>query len=143
MNIKSDAVDLCWSKCKRKVDYYQIRYKQKNRGDKWKFAETDGEQSEIIITGLMANTEYVFQIRGVYEDQEGSYGPANYNIQTPQSLAIHLLEFSECVRSGNPSIFKLNAEEIKEARNESAKIKKLCLGGKSLVLFKHVFQTTF
>lgn len=81
----------------------------------------------------MANTEYVFQIRGVYGDQEGSYGPANYNIQTPQSLATQLLEFSECVRRGDPSIFKLDADEIKEARNESAKIKKLCLGGKSFI----------
>lgn len=84
----------------------------------------------MIITGLMANTEYVFQIRGVFEDQEGIYGPANYDIQTPQSLASQLLEFSECIRRGDPSIFKLNAEEIKEARNEFAKIKKLCLGGK-------------
>lgn len=128
--IESNAVDLCWSKCKRKVDYYQIRYKRKHEGDKWKYAITDGEQSEIIITGLMANTKYVFQIRGVYEDQEGSYGPANHNIQTPHSLATQLLELSECVRRGDPSVFKLYAEEIKEARNESAKIKKLCLGGK-------------
>lgn len=78
----------------------------------------------------MANTEYIFQIRGVFEDQEGSYGPANYDIQTPHSLATQLREFSECVRRGDPSIFKLYVEEIKEVRNQSAKIKKLCLGGK-------------
>ena len=42
----------------------------------------------------MANTEYSFQIRGVFGDQEGQYGPINDDIRTKQSLATTLLDFT-------------------------------------------------
>lgn len=81
----------------------------------------------------MANTKYVFQVRGVYQDQEGRYGPANENVQTPESLATHLLAFSKCVDKGDPPKHQLLVTELKESRNELAKTKKLILGGKFIL----------
>nr|XP_034331954.1 uncharacterized protein LOC117691037 [Crassostrea gigas] len=76
----------------------------------------------------MANTKYVFQVRGVYQDQEGSYGPANDDIQTPESLATKLLEYSNRIGKGNPSIHHLLATELQDSRNTTAKTRKLVLG---------------
>lgn len=153
MKIVSDTVDLFWSKSEGKVDYYQIRYKSLTGEEKWKSVATDADQSEISISGLMANTKYAFQVRGVYQDQEGRYGPANESIQTPESLATHLLDFSKCVDKGDPSKHQLLATELKESRNELAKTKKVILGGKFILstyisnelkgtfyFFKHAFK---
>lgn len=140
MKIVSDKVYLLWQKSESKVDYYQIRYKRKNGDEKWKFAVTDADQSEIVITGLMANTKYVFQVRGVYQDQEGSYGPANDDIQTPESLATTLLKFSNCICNRDPSIYQLLATELQDSRNTTAKTRKLVLGGRYLYQRIHLSQ---
>lgn len=128
--IESDTVNLIWGKSISKVDHYQIRYKRQKGDKKWKFAETDADQSSITITGLMADTKYVFQVRGVYHDQEGDYGQPNDRIQTPKSLATQLLAYSVCVDKGDPSKHQLYATELKDSRNEIAKTRKLVLGGK-------------
>lgn len=110
------------------VDYYQIRYKSRDGQDKWKIVQTDDDQSQITITGLMANTKYVFQVRGVFQDQEGIYGYENDDIQTTESLATHLQEYSILVSDGNPPIYQLLTEEIQFSRNDRAKTKQVVLG---------------
>lgn len=88
----------------------------------------------------MANTKYVFQVRGVFQDQEGSYGPANDDIQTPESLATKLLKYSNRIGNGDPSIHQLLATELQDSRNTTAKTRKLVLGGKYLYQRVHLFQ---
>lgn len=117
-----------WTKPEEKVDYYQIRYKSKGGQEKWKFAETDADQNQITIAGLMADTVYVFQVRGVFQDQEGGYGPTNDTVKTAESLATFLLKFSLLVDNGNPPKYQLVTEELKQARNRNAKTRKLILG---------------
>lgn len=117
-----------WIEPEKTVDYYQIRYKSKGGQEKWKFAETAADQNEITIAGLMADTVYVFQVRGVFQDQEGGYGPANDTVKTKESLATYLLQFSLSVDNGNPSKFQLLTGELKQSTNSNAKTRKLFLG---------------
>lgn len=128
LKILSDVVELFWTKSEGKVDYYQIRYRSKGSQEKWKFAETDADQNQITIAGLMANTVYVFQVRGVFQDQEGGYGPANEYVKTSDSLATLLVNFSAPVDNGNPQKYELLTEEHKQSRNPVAKTRKLILG---------------
>lgn len=128
MGIHSDSVDLQLAKTENSVDYYQIRYKTKDGKDNWKFAKTDTDQSKITITGLMANTKYVFQVRTVYQDQEGQYGPQSNDVLTAESPSTSLLDFSKQVRDGNPAIYQLLAKELRHSRNVDAKTKQLILG---------------
>lgn len=128
MGIHSDSVDLQWAKTENSVDYYQIRYKTKDGKDNWKFAKTDTDQSKITITGLMANTKYVFQVRTVYQDQEGQYGPQSNDVLTAESPSTSLLDFSKQVSDGNPAIYQLLAKELRHSRNVDAKTKQLILG---------------
>lgn len=110
------------------MDYYQIRYKTRNGQEKWKSAETGDDQNKITITGLMANTKYIFQVRRVFQDQEGKYGPASDDVCTTESLATYLLEFAEHVANVNPKKYQLLVEELKDSRNPDAKTKQVILG---------------
>lgn len=89
---------------------------------------TDSKQNEVAISGLMANTTYVFQVRAVFEDQEGRYGPQSDEVNTSESLATKLLEFSIRVKEGIPPIYRLLAQEPQRSRNPTAKTRKLELG---------------
>lgn len=127
-NIFTDSVDLNWSKCDGDVDFYEIRYRKKNDDEKnWKAAKTNSDQSQITITGLMADTTYVFQVRGVFEDHKGEYSSEN-DVQTFKSLATYLKDFSTEVTNGNPSIRQLLTKELENTRNKKEKTKKLILG---------------
>lgn len=128
MRILSDMVVLCWTTSEDQVYYYQIRFKSKSGQEKWTIAETDADQNQTTIFKLMANTVYVFQVRGVYQDHEGSYGPANDDVKTAESLATYLLRSSINVASGNPPKYQLMAQELRSSRNTSAKKRKLILG---------------
>lgn len=96
---------------------------------------TDGKQNNITISGLMANTNYVFQVRAVFEDQEGGYGPQSDDVSTLTSLGIEWLDFSLLVKKGNPFIYRPLTQESKFSRNPTAKTRKLELGK----LFLHMF----
>lgn len=128
-NIKSDSVSLSWGKSCENVNQYQIRYKTNKENAKWKFIETDSDENHIIVSGLMANTKYTFQVRGIFGDQEGPFGQSNEDIETKKSLATILLEFSEHQsKTTNPSIYLLPVEENGKARNKSARTRQLILG---------------
>lgn len=127
-NIKSDSIELFWEKTPEKVDHYQIRYKNKNGKGKWKFVETDSNENHVTISGLMANTSYIFQVRGIFDDQEGCYGPVNDTLKTLESLATTILGFCELKEKGSPSKYQLPVEENLRARNKSARTRQLILG---------------
>jgi hypothetical protein len=105
-----------------------MRYKCKSRKDSWKIIQTEGDTDGLIVDCLVANTTYVFQVRGVKGGIEGSYSPANEDIRTQESLASQLLRLSIQLTHGNPSKFQLPFNENKKARNEQMKIRQMCLG---------------
>ncbi|XP_062622249.1 uncharacterized protein LOC134283784 [Saccostrea cucullata] len=125
--VKSDSVKLHWRRCDG-VDSYQIRYKSKSGKENWKIIQTDDNKNEITIEGLMADTTYIFQVRGVKGDIEGSYSQANDEIKTQASLASYFLAYSVQLSSGNPSKFELPFTENSRARNQHYKIRQICLG---------------
>lgn len=61
----------------------------------------------------MANTKYIFQVRRVFQDQEGKYGPASDDVRTNESLATYLPGFAKHVANGNPQKYQLLVEELK------------------------------
>lgn len=129
LNCTTESIECKWSKCKGQVDFYKIRYKTNNKTDKeeWNYAKTEADESQITITGLTPNTMYIFQVRGVFEDQEGDYGPVNDEMQT-ESLDAYLSKISTRITQSSPSKYQLFVQEMKDARNVTAKTRKLNLG---------------
>lgn len=120
---------MLWRKCRKSVTQYQIRYRTKTENAKWKFIVTDSDENHITITGLMSNTKYIFQVREIFGDQEGPFGPANESIETMKFPATALLDFSKIQnKTGNPSIYLLPVEENRNARNKSARTRQLIFG---------------
>lgn len=118
------------------MDCFQVCYGERNGKSPLKILETKAEENYATIKGLLENTEYTFQIRGVFGDQEGPYGPVNNEIKTKQSLGSTLL--IHCVLqddSKKPYKYKLPAVENKGARNENARSIQFILGWKTLSLF--------
>ncbi|XP_078320634.1 uncharacterized protein LOC144617592 isoform X2 [Crassostrea virginica] len=128
INMQSDLVEISWGKSAGRVDYYLIRYKRTDGSEKWKFVQTDSDNNRVIITGLMADTRYTFQVKGIFKDQEGSYGPANDDIKTIESPAIGLLNTSTKVTNGNPPKYRPFMQEQVESRNPIAKTRKIIVG---------------
>lgn len=141
--IKSDTVSMFWEKSCARVNQYQIRYKKNKKNSKWKFIETDSDENHITVSGLMANTKYIFQVRGIFGDHEGPFGLVNENIKTKKSLATDLLDFSQLQNNTNsPSIHLLPVEENRSARNKSARTRQLILGG-LITFISHFFSSYF
>ena len=128
INIQQDFVEISWRKSTGIVDYYLIRYKSTGGLEKWKFVQTDSDNNRITIIGLMTDTRYTFQVRRIFEDQEGIYGPANDDIKTIESPAIGLLNTSTKVTNGNPPKYRPFMQEQVESRNPIAKTRKIIVG---------------
>ncbi|XP_078322456.1 uncharacterized protein LOC111105028 isoform X2 [Crassostrea virginica] len=128
--IKSDSVSLIWKRPHEETDQFQIRFKVEDEKSKWKFSESNVAGNFTTVTGLMADTEYVFQVRGLFEDQEGPYGPVSDSIKTKKSLATTLLNFCRKLENSKtvPLRYQLPIEENMNARNESARTRQLILG---------------
>lgn len=77
----------------------------------------------------MAETKYIFQVRGIFGDKEGPFGPLNDNIETNKSLASSLLKNSQRQNeTKNPSIYLLPVKENENARNQDVRTRQLILG---------------
>ena len=76
----------------------------------------------------MADTVYVFQVRGKIDDLEGPYGPISDDITTPESPSAGLLKCCSCIRENPPKIYRLPLRENITARNNAGRIKQLILG---------------
>lgn len=128
------------------MNHYQVRFKAKNGNSKWKFKNTDSDENNVNISGLIANTKYTFQVRGIFGDEEGPYGPANEDIETKKSSATALLK-SAVLQSNTkcPPIYFLPVKENKNARNTSARTKQVTLGRYIILLitFCPMFHETF
>lgn len=125
--IRSNSVELNWATSIDNVDYYQIRYKCLNN-ESWTIVRTDSNHNRQTIHGLMENTNYTFQVRGLIGDFEGPYGPASDNILTKESKKARLFGYSQVHCEASPSSYHIPLEENRSARNENAKIKQMILG---------------
>ncbi|XP_062572461.1 uncharacterized protein LOC134241282 [Saccostrea cucullata] len=127
-SVNSNSVALFWEKSLNTSNHYQIRYKSKGGVEKWKFQETEKNENRIIITGLKAKTAYIFQVRGVFEDEEGPYGPSNDSIVTTESMATTLIKHSTLISTDIPNKYQLPVRENLRARNTAARTRQLILG---------------
>lgn len=125
---KPNFVTICWDKPLEKVDYFEVRYKQKGGLTKWKMDCTRDDCNSTTITEIMADTIYIFQVRGVFEDMEGPYGPISDDVITPKSLSIKMKEKCQRIAVDNPEIYLLPSKENVQARNNQARTKQLILG---------------
>lgn len=127
---KSNSIKICWDKPRANVDYFQVRYKPKNEKTKWKLIETIDDGNNTTITKLMTETEYTFQVRGVFGDLEGPYGTVNDDIVTLRSPTADILKLCKCkIKETSPQyLYHLNVRENRRARNEKARTKQLVLG---------------
>ena len=129
-NTKSNSMKICWDKPRKKVDSFQVRYKPKNGESKWKLIETSQDSNYTTITKLMPDTEYIFQVRGVFGDLEGPYGPVSDSIVTLKSPTTDILKSCKyTTQEKSPKLlYHLPLRENIRARNEKARTKKMILG---------------
>lgn len=76
----------------------------------------------------MADTVYVFQVRGKVDDLEGPYGPISDDITTPESPSAGMLKTCSCISTKCPKIYRIPLKENKKARNDTARTKQLIFG---------------
>lgn len=124
----SNSITLCWEKPREKCDFFQIRYKQKEGDSKWKCTETDDNRNCITLKEIMADTVYVFQVRGKFDDLEGPYGPISDDITTPESPSAWMLNSCSCISTKSPKIYRIPLNENRKARNDTARTRQLILG---------------
>lgn len=126
--VKTDSVELLWQKPVKQAEQFQVRFKTEKVNAKWKFVETYVEENFIVVKGLMAHTKYIFQVRGVFGDQEGPYGPHSDAIETQKSAGTTLLELCQRLDHNSPSKYMLPIKENKGARSKQARTRQLYLG---------------
>lgn len=134
---KPKSIGLAWENSIEKANYFQVRYSPRDGGQTWTFAKDSFKKNFATITGLMANTEYIFQVRGVYGDQEGQFGPESDTICTNVSSARVFLEESKLQKKSNPSKYLLPVQENTSARNVKARTRQLYIG--KFVIFEVIF----
>lgn len=81
----------------------------------------------ITISGLKANKQYKFQVRGIFGDSEGPYSDESDIIETKESLAAHFLKLSKACHP-NSSKYIPPMEENLKARNSAIKTKQMTIG---------------
>lgn len=92
--IKSSSVNITWRSSTEIPEYYQIRYKCLEERAQWNFNDKNSNQNTITISGLKANKQYKFQVRGIFGDSEGPYSDESDIIETKESLAAHFFKLS-------------------------------------------------
>nr|XP_022289152.1 uncharacterized protein LOC111101125 isoform X2 [Crassostrea virginica] len=124
----SKSLTIGWDKPQEKFDCFQVRFKQKDGESKWKSVETDDDSNCITIKEIMADTGYVFQVRGKIDDLEGPYGPISDDITTLESPSAGMLKNCKCICEKTPKTYHIALKENKNARNTEARTKQLILG---------------
>lgn len=139
VSAKSDRITLQWKNiCGLSSDFeYQIQYKEVPDG-RWIIHESavSHDSSRAVITGLKSRTSYCFKVRiiNAKEGKEYPFSPESKTFDTPESPGLQMQYRSTLAKSGNPSVYRLPTNEVRDARNEKVKSKKLSLG-KILLVF--------
>ena len=89
---------MIWENSIEKANHFQVRYSPRNGGPAWRFAKDSFKENFAIIRGLLTNTEYIFQVRGVFGDQKGQYGPESDCIGMKASPATVFFEIIQASR---------------------------------------------
>lgn len=139
VSAKSDRITLQWKNiCGLSSDFeYQIQYKEVPDG-RWLIHESavSHDSSRAVITGLKSRTCYCFKVRiiNAKEGKEYPFSPESKTFDTPESPGLQMQYRSTLAKSGNPSVYRLPTNEVRDARNQKVKSKKLSLG-KILLVF--------
>lgn len=148
VSAKSDRITLQWKNiCGLSSDFeYQIQYKEVPDG-RWIIHESavSHDSSRAVITGLKSLTSYFFKVRiiNAKEGKEHPFSSESKTFDTLESPGLQMRYRSTLTKSGNPSKYHLPTKEIREARNERVKSKKLSLGKillVSILLYRYSFK---
>ncbi|XP_060580827.1 uncharacterized protein LOC132737527 isoform X2 [Ruditapes philippinarum] len=92
-NVFSDEVTLTWEPPileLGKNGYYQISFKEIDHDRRWRYFPGEFKKSSVVLNGLKSNTSYVFRVRAVYEEGEGTYSSESATVTTCQSRAFRI-----------------------------------------------------
>ncbi|XP_060589816.1 uncharacterized protein LOC132745005 [Ruditapes philippinarum] len=130
--VSVDTVCLVWESPTQLFENpnFQLRYKEADGSSKWRFYPDLAPSSTITLTNLKSDTHYVFQVRMVNDENEGSYSDISDTIGTIQSAAHHVMDFMYDVTAQDVNIplKKIPFQENIKTRNEKAKTRKLIIG---------------
>ncbi|KAK3097026.1 hypothetical protein FSP39_005701 [Pinctada imbricata] len=134
--IQPDEVTIIWGPPSdlTGLAQYQVRFRSGN--GKWKFHNTENTISECSIKRLRANTEYEFQVRGIFGDEEGPYSEVGVKVKTKESLGHKLVSFSALLKDSYPKIYQLFTTEDVQARNDEQKTRKVYLENQKPKVYK-------
>ncbi|XP_060589819.1 uncharacterized protein LOC132745006 isoform X3 [Ruditapes philippinarum] len=134
-----DTVLLAWEPPKELYENfnYQLRYKEVKEKQKWKLHPELMASSTVTLSTLRSDTQYIFQVRMVNDEIEGPYSETSDPVQTIQSAAQQLLEFTYDVSRPDVEmpLKKIPLQENVGTRNELAKTRKLVIGEASKTHF--------
>jgi hypothetical protein len=107
-----------------------LRYKEDKKKQKWKLHPELMTSSTVTLSTLRSDTQYIFQVRMVNDEIEGPYSETSDPVQTIQSAAQQLLNFTYDVSRPDVEmpLKKIPLQENKGTRNELAKTRKLVIG---------------
>lgn len=131
--VTSESVQLSWDEYDKKADFYQVRYKIREPAahkttEKWRLFASEILDTRVTVNGLKTKTYYIFQVRVVKDGQELPYSDSTDPVETRESLASRLLEFSATIDDCFPRKVKPPLHEDPKARNSKARTKQLQVG---------------
>lgn len=131
----TDSITLSWKRPesgKLSIKHYDIRYRMAG-DDKWNVTSTKNDNNETYnVTGLKGSSKYEFQIRAVYEDFEGPYGPTSDHIETETTLARKIKHIATIkpgiLNDGQPEIYSVPITLDPDSVNPKAKFRRCIFG---------------
>lgn len=108
---------------------YKVMFKEESIG-KWKSCRSNTVKALMKMEGLQPQTTYVFRIKLINDTtgEERPFGPDSDPITTGESSALGMMKMSTMVYHNPILVYALPVSEVKAARNEYAKTRKLYLG---------------
>ncbi|KAK3088210.1 hypothetical protein FSP39_016189 [Pinctada imbricata] len=140
-DVKPAAIDvdctrivLAWPRptCDDSIQHYEIRYR-KCHDVRWQKISTNDMTECILLQSLAPNVSYETQVRPVFVDREGPYGPKSDPIKTKKSLAQNLRDDrSKTVKicDGTPSLYRVQLHEKEGSVNTIDKTRKCFIKGR-------------
>lgn len=108
---------------------YQVMFREGITG-KWKLCRSNTVKAYMKMEGLQPQTPYVFRVRVINDisGEERPFGPDSDTITTGESPALGMMKMSTMVYHKPIPVYALPVTEVKAARNNHAKTRKLYLG---------------
>lgn len=71
---------------------------------------------------------HVFQVLEVYQNWKGYNGLAIIDLLTDMTRATNILKFATMVSKGNPTVYQILSEELRQSSNLDTKTRQVILG---------------